>query len=140
MVFHKNANGHHPYWTQFFALGVAVFFYWLFLEEKHFTSGKEFPYNIHPLAFLEYNEEKIFARLKEIGWERPVDTDPNSTNCLMNAFSNQVHEKMYGYNPYVFEIAKMVREGVMTREAGLKKFRETVPAEQIDIVKERLGI
>ena len=111
-----------------------------FLEEKHFTSGKEFPYNIHPLAFLEYNEEKIFTRLKEIGWERPTDTDPNSTNCLMNAFSNQVHEKMYGYNPYVFEIAKMVREGVITREAGLKKFRETVPAEQIDIVKERLGL
>src|SRR3990167_3423006 len=85
-------------------------------------------------------EEKNFTRLKEIGWERPTDTDPNSTNCLMNAFSNQVHEKMYGYNPYVFEIAKMVREGVMTREAGLKKFRETVPAEQIDIVKERLGL
>jgi tRNA(Ile)-lysidine synthase TilS/MesJ len=111
-----------------------------FLEEKHFTCGKEFPYNVHPLAFLEYNEEKIFARLKELGWERPVDTDPNSTNCLMNAFSNQVHEQMYGYNPYVFEISKMIREGVMNREAGLKKFSESVPKEQIDLVKERLGV
>lgn len=111
-----------------------------FLEQKHFNSGKDFPYNIHPLAFLEYNEEKIYKRLNELEWERPVDTDPNSTNCLMNAYSNQVHEKTHGYNPYVFEIAKMVREGVMTREFGLKKFSDEVPAEQIKMVKERLGI
>ena len=60
-----------------------------FLEDRHFNSGKEFPYNIHPLAFLEYNEEKIYARLSELGWEKPDDTDPNSTNCLLNAFANQ---------------------------------------------------
>jgi len=30
-----------------------------FLEEKHYMKGNIFPYNVHPLAFLEYNEEKI---------------------------------------------------------------------------------
>lgn len=111
-----------------------------FLEERHFNSAKEFPYNIHPLAFLEYNEEKIYARMKDLGWEKPGDTDPNSTNCLLNAFANQVHERSYGYNPYVFEIAKMIREGVMNREDGIKRFSENVSGELIDLVKERLEV
>ena len=111
-----------------------------FLEERHFNTDKEFPYNIHPLAFLEYNEDKIYARMTELGWEKPVDTDPNSTNCLLNALANQVHERSYGYNPYVSEIAKMVREGVMTRQDGLRKFDMDSSLVQIDIVRERLGI
>lgn len=111
-----------------------------FLEERHFNRGREFPYNIHPLAFLEYNEGKIYGRMEELGWVKPDDTDPNSTNCLLNAFANQIHGERYGYNPYVFEIAKMVREGVMSREEGLKKINETNPLEQIAIVRERLGL
>ena len=75
-----------------------------------------------------------------MGWNQPKDTDTNSTNCLLNAFANQVHEKSYDYNPYVFEISKMVREGVMTRQDGLRKFDLDSPLVQIDIVKERLGI
>lgn len=110
-----------------------------FLEERHFNAG-EFPHNVHPLAFLEYNEEKMYRRLNEIGWSKPSDTDPNSTNCLLNAFANRVHEGVYGYNPYVFEIAKMVREGVMTRADGLGRFNETSTPGQIDSVKDRLGI
>jgi hypothetical protein len=34
----------------------------------------------------------------------------------------------------------MVREGAMTRKAGLMKFSEVAPAKQIEIVKERLGV
>lgn len=111
-----------------------------FLEEKHFKADVEFPYNVHPLAFLEYNEEKIIKKLKELGWEKPDDTDPNSTNCLLNGFANQVHEERYGYNPYAFEIAKMVREGVMTREEGIARFKEPTPAGMIDIAKKKLDI
>ena len=111
-----------------------------FLDERHFEMGDRFPYNVHPLAFLEYDEEKIYSRLSELGWEKPDDTDPNSTNCLLNAFANQVHESRYGFNPYVFEIAKMVREGDMTREEGLRRFREPASREQVDLVKKRLFI
>lgn len=111
-----------------------------FLEPHHFEDKEAFPYNIHPLAFLEYNEDKIYERMKKLEWEKPADTDPNSTNCLLNAFANKVHEKMYGYNPYVWEIANMVREGVMTREAGLRKFSESTSNGQIKQVKERLNL
>jgi len=111
-----------------------------FLQEKHYVKGKDFPYNVHPLAFLEYNEENIIEGLKDLGWEKPDDTDPNSTNCLLNAFANEVHEKRYGYNPYVFEIAKMVREGVMEREEGMVKFSTSVPAELVNFAKKKLNI
>jgi hypothetical protein len=93
-----------------------------FVTDEQFGVPERFPWNIHPLAFLEYNEEKMILRNKELGWEKPQDTDPNSTNCLLNAYANQVHKNRYGFHPYAWEIANMVRSGVMTREKGLEKF------------------
>ena len=80
-----------------------------------------FLYNINPLAFLEYNEGKILMNIVRLGWEAPKDTDANSTNCLLNAFANRVHEDQYGFHPYAFEIAGLVRGGHMTRQDGLAK-------------------
>jgi hypothetical protein len=74
---------------------------------------ERFPYNVHPLAFLDYNEERIIKEIGEIGWKAPDDTDSNSTNCLLNAFANDVHIKRFKFHPYVWEIANMVRAGVV---------------------------
>jgi len=111
-----------------------------FLQEEHFKLADRFPYNIHPLAFLEYDEAKIYQRIKELGWEPPKDTDPNSTNCLMNAFANQIHQDQFGFHPYAFEIAGLVRMGVLSREEGLKRLNEPGNEEIIKHVKQRLGI
>ncbi len=111
-----------------------------FLEDHHFSASDHFPYLVHPLAFLEYNEGKIYRHLDMLGWKRPHDTDTNSTNCLLNAYANFVHYQQFGYNPYVFEIAKMVREGVIAREDGIKKFTESPSPDQINLVRERLKI
>lgn len=92
-----------------------------FLAESHYADPEKFPFNVHPLAFLPYNEEKIIERIKSLGWVKPNDTDPNSSNCLLNAYANQIHRQRYQFHPYVWEIANMVREGVMTREVGLEK-------------------
>jgi len=35
------------------------------------------------LAFLDYDEETALRSIEPLGWERPQDTDPNSTNCLL---------------------------------------------------------
>lgn len=102
-----------------------------FVTDEQFAQKELFPWNIHPLAFLEYDEDKIVARIKEFGWERPKDTDPNSSNCTLNAFANQVHRKRYDFHPYVWEIANMVRTGVLTREEGIEKIE---PPEDIDMV------
>ena len=92
-----------------------------FVTDKQFAQPEQFPYNIHPLAFLDYNEEAIIARNNQLGWEKPDDTDPNSTNCLLNAYANHVHREKYGFHPYVWEIANMVRAGVMSRKEGRAK-------------------
>lgn len=96
-----------------------------FLTSEHFSQPERFPHNIHPLAFLEYNEGKIFKRLYELGWEKPSDTDANSSNCTVNALANQIHKDRYGFHPYVWEIANMVRSSAMTRDEGLEKIERS---------------
>lgn len=109
------------------------------LENIEKSNGM-FLYNIHPLTFLEYNEGMILEKVKELGWEDPKDTDSNSTNCLLNGFANVVHMEKYGFHPYVFEIAGLVREGCMTREEGLRKLSVPPDAAVVGYVKEKLGI
>lgn len=111
-----------------------------FLGEEHFAMTERFPYNVHPLAFLDYNEERIIKEIGEIGWKAPDDTDSNSTNCLLNAFANDVHIKRFKFHPYVWEIANMVRAGVMGREEGYEKIYGEQPPELLEIAKRKLGL
>jgi len=104
----------------------------MFIAEEHYEKPELFPWNVHPLAFLEYDENRILARNRELGWEKPDDTDSNSTNCLLNAFANHVHKEKYGFNPYVWEIANMVRNGCMTREDGLEKIETKEAIEELE--------
>jgi tRNA(Ile)-lysidine synthase TilS/MesJ len=103
-------------------------------------SNEFFLYNVHPLAFFDYNEGKIFDEIKRLGWNDPEDTDSNSTNCLLNAFASQVHQEKYGFHPYAFEIAGLVREGYISRDAGLAKMSSPIDENIIRSVKERLFI
>ena len=111
-----------------------------FLTEQHFALEDRFPYNVSPLAFLEYDEERIVDRIKELGWKKPDDTDPNSTNCLLNAFANKIHKDRFGYNPYAFELAKLVREGYMNREEALSRLETADREEMVDMVRKRLEL
>ena len=76
----------------------------------------------------------------ELGWKKPTDTDSNSSNCLLNSFANQTHINKYGFHPYVFEIAGLVRSGVMTREEGIEKIEAPQDENTIREVKRKLGI
>ncbi|WP_267927612.1 hypothetical protein [Desulfolithobacter dissulfuricans] len=109
-----------------------------FVTEEQFAHPEKFPWNIHPLAFIEYDEEKILERIKTYGWEKPDDTDPNSSNCLLNAYANQIHRERYHFHPYVWEIANMVREGVLTREEGLEKIEPPEDPRMVAYSKELL--
>ena len=112
----------------------------LLLEERHFKRPKKFPYSINPLSFTDYDEKEILRIVQGYGWRKPDDTDANSTNCLLNAFANQVHMEQFGFNPYAYEIAGMVRLGDMTRQDGLTKLEQPLPHDQIMEVKRKLGI
>jgi len=111
------------------------------IPSSYYDSYKDaFPYNIHPLAFFEYDEEKIKTELEAIGWRSPANTDTNSTNCLLNAFANHCHLERLKFHPYVWEIANMVRQGVMTREEGIEKIYTPQNMEQVNYAKQKLDL
>ena len=110
-----------------------------FLEEKHFGDFYHFPYNIHPLAFLDYSEEDIHQNISRLGWKAPMDVDANSTNCLLNSYGNVVHMERLGFHPYAFELANLVREGYLERASALEKLNQMETPEAISLAKEKLG-
>jgi 3'-phosphoadenosine 5'-phosphosulfate sulfotransferase (PAPS reductase)/FAD synthetase len=108
-----------------------------FLQERHYSHAEKFPYNVHPMAWEFYNEEMILDEIRQYGWKAPADTDSNSTNCLLNAYANDIHLKRYGFHPYVWEIANMVREGIMPREQGYEKIYSVSPVGNVSMVREK---
>ncbi len=117
----------------------------IFLDEGQFeripsSPGSPEIFSINPLAFWQYNEGQIEEEIRKLGWKSPRDTDSNSTNCLLNGFANQVHREKYGFHPYAFEIAGLVRENCMTREEGLAKLETPGDEKVINFVKEKLGV
>jgi hypothetical protein len=90
------------------------------------------------MAWEFYNEEMIVNEIARYGWKAPADTDSNSTNCLLNAYANKIHISRYRFHPYVWEIANMVRDGIMDRDEGYRKIYSGSPASMVEIVEQRL--
>ncbi|MDY6950006.1 MAG: hypothetical protein SWE60_00705 [Thermodesulfobacteriota bacterium] len=113
-----------------------------FLQARHFEQQTSaiFPHNINLLAFHPYNEKEIYDRIQTFGWQSPRDTDPNSTNCLLNSFANQAHIERHGYHPYAMELSELVREGVISREDALKRLTEPPDSEITEAVKAKLRL
>jgi tRNA(Ile)-lysidine synthase TilS/MesJ len=115
---------------------VAVYF----PDAALFERATRMPVNISPLAFIDYNEEREFEVVRSLGWRRPQDTDPNSSNCLLNNYANLLHVRQTGYHPYVMELAGLVREGCMTREEALTRLSKAPPGAAVALVAEKLGV
>ncbi|MEW6382145.1 MAG: hypothetical protein AB1611_21425 [bacterium] len=111
-----------------------------FLTEKHFIREAHFPWNIHPLAFLEYSEEKIFHRIEALGWRKPDDTGAHSTNCLLNSLAIENHKEKYHFHPYAWETAGLVRSGGMSRAEGLARITRPEPSSMVEFAKNRLHL
>jgi hypothetical protein len=112
-----------------------------FISEEQFTNAKTLPWNVSPLAFMEYDEHNIIDKIKDLGWINPEGLDSNSTNCLLNAFANYVHIEKHKFHPYAFEIAGMVRTGVMLRDDGFEKiYGKKNNDSACNYAKEKLGI
>ena len=111
-----------------------------FLSPDYLRDGRELPANVHPLAFLEYDEKAILKAIKKLGWRAPKDTDANSTNCLLNSFANKVHKKQLGFHPYAFELAGLVRQGYLERSTALARLESMEDDALIDSIRSRLGL
>jgi hypothetical protein len=111
-----------------------------FLDQDHFEKDCDFPYNVSPLAFSEYDEEKIFKNMQDLGWKKPEETDPNSTNCLLNGFANLVHKEKLGFHPYALELANLVREGHLDRQEALDRINAPEDPDTVEGVRRKLGL
>jgi len=112
-----------------------------FLSDEEFNNPEKFPYNVSPLAFMEYDEQKIVKKIEELGWLYPKGLDANSTNCLLNSFANEIHIEKHGFHPYAFEISGMVRTKVMSRDEGMEKiYQGQKQDEVIESSKKKLGL
>ncbi|MCK4538378.1 MAG: hypothetical protein KAV42_06230 [Candidatus Krumholzibacteria bacterium] len=109
-----------------------------FLTDEHFAMPERFPTNVSPLAFLEYDENAIIEQIKELGWKKPDDTDPNSTNCLLNAVGIDVHKERLGFHPYAFELAGLVRGGYMERQEAIERLEEASDETIVKMVRDKL--
>ena len=109
-----------------------------FLSEAEFNNPEIFPYNVSPLAFMDYDEQNIVNKIKELGWLYPQGLDANSTNCLLYSFANEIHIEKHGFHPYAFEISGMVRTRVMSRDEGFEKiYHGQRQAEVIELSKKK---
>jgi tRNA(Ile)-lysidine synthase TilS/MesJ len=84
-------------------------------------------YILNPMLTLDYSEETIYSEIAKFGWEMPTDTGANSSNCLLNDLGIAAHVKQQKFNPYVNELAELVRAGLMPRSEALAKVT-AVPA------------
>ncbi len=111
-----------------------------FLEERHFSNKDNFPFSVNPLAFTDYKEDEIYKIVEKYGWLKPDDTDSNSTNCLLNGIANEIHLNQYGYHPYAYEMAGLVRSGCLTRDEALKRIEQQSDRKIVEKVGKDLGI
>lgn len=111
-----------------------------FLEEKHFADPSKFPHNVSPLAFYEYDEDRILEEITHLGWRRPEGLDANSSNCLLNSYANLVHKRQFGFHPYVWEMANMVRTGQVERTLALERISSNEAIETVVAAEKKLGI
>ena len=78
-------------------------------------------YNVNLITLEEISENKIIENLLPLGWEKPGDVDGCSSNCVINAFNNYVHELQFGYSPYELELSYLIRKKPLSREEALEK-------------------
>lgn len=111
-----------------------------FPSEACLADADSVPYNVSPLAFLDFNEEAEVKHISKLGWQRPDDTDPNSTNCLLNAFAIHSHIEQFGFHPYAMELANLVREGYLDREEAIARLEGPPNQKVLTAVRDKLEV
>ena len=111
-----------------------------FPTAEQLADGATLPTYVHPLAFHGYSETEMAELLHRLGWVRPADTDPNSSNCLLNTFAIDVHMRQLGFHPYAHELATLVREGMVAREDALERIEAVPNRSTLESVRAKLGV
>ncbi len=84
---------------------------------------------LNPMLVAQVTEEQIIEAIAPLGWQRTKDTGPQSTNCRLNDLGIFLHHRKHGFNPYLFEMAEQVRQGLLDRDVALERAR-VIPSEE----------
>lgn len=95
---------------------------------------------INPMLTVAYHESELIEEIAKYGWRRPTDTGGHSSNCRLNDVGIFAHQKRYGFHPYVFELAELVRKGFADRQQALEKLSRLPNPGDFGDILEKLGI
>lgn len=112
--------------------------YRYFMIDKDEYKDKCFPYIVNPYPVIGYDEKMIYSEISMMGWKKPNDVDPTSTNCVLNLLGIVEHYKKYNFHPYEYEISLLVRKRIISRDDALKRVEinpDTLSKEAEDIAR-----
>ncbi len=95
---------------------------------------------VHPFLVWGYNKPQFKQECIRLGWSEPDLKDPNSSNCLLNAYAIQNHRDKYNIHSYAFDLSALVRQGNMKKEEAMKTLHTSFPSSSIEEVHRRLNI
>ena len=95
---------------------------------------------LNPMLTLLATEEEIIEKISEFGWVKTKDTGNYSSNCKINDLGIMSHNKKYGFNPYIMEVAEGVRAGLIDREKALKKLARRIDFEDVEKEAKAIGL
>ena len=93
---------------------------------------------VHPYLVWDYNKAAFRQECLRIGWVEPAIDDPNSSNCLLNAFATKNHFDKYHIHSYALDLSSIVRQGTLTREEALKSLNTNFSDPSIEKVRQIL--
>jgi tRNA(Ile)-lysidine synthase TilS/MesJ len=94
---------------------------------------------IHPFLIWEYNKHKFKEECLRLGWIEPDINDPNSSNCLLNAYATKNHFDKYHIHSYAYDLSSLVRQGNLEREEAIRTLNTEFPDEAIEKVRQKLN-
>lgn len=103
-------------------VGDEVYNYLMLSKDEYKTNP--FPYMINAFPIIGYDEVEIYKTINELGWKKPTDVDPNSTNCILNSLGIKKHKELYKFHPYDYEMSMLIRLNIIDREEALARVED----------------
>ena len=91
---------------------------------KEEYEARPFPYTVNAFPLIGYDESEIYKTIEKLGWKKPEDVDPNSTNCRLNSLGILKHKEKHRFHPYDYEMSMLVRLGIISREQALERIED----------------
>jgi len=108
---------------------------------------KQFGFDISKISlfsFIEWNEQGVLSRIKsELNWDYPHEMKLTQRfDCPISCLKNLIYYRTVGVSKIDDYYAKMIREGLITREDALQKIQEenTFPLDEILRFLDKTGI